>query len=633
MTRHLVESICQACIDVYRAQRSISLDVLQAVPGIANLLARRESGDLHLAQPSSEDNAALVTSLAAAHRAQASESRLGHKAAPFKQPLNPNLTKAMTLVAERRTKKKEASIMDKKAGPKISVTLWTSLGESHLFKMEKIGQVTISKVFFFTKSLREAFDELLLQARNELQTLCPQSHEIDWGNTKAIAHESMTKSSSIHTNHRGSGTTVQDLYDEFVKERRGSKAALNDNLLEVRFVFAKSLLVSEKMAGSGDDLLDDEESESARYPTATSKRRRQSSVLPKTSAPITSLRSRYSTPSLKSQASGPGSMRGGRPFIPLRSAFKPPPPTYCRDPPMASYQFKRTIASFQEDGSVVFETQENIEVIEIAKDWCDGEKACAAKQPYHETGYVGKGSSKYGIYARFQGKEYVMAQIIDEDLSDDDAQRQLRAEYKILCRCDGFKQWFDELARKLGAVVPAFYFNFKTSILGELIVDREDPRYVRHVHFIATLLLPCGPADSQVQKFTGNDEVGPATDDITKAIHAFAHFSLIYSYEHLVFCDLQGTYDARRTMCLIDPQIHTTDPKDKRLYWDGGPTHIAKFKQEHLRACDDNWVCQRLRLQEIVLVDDGSEAPPAPSPPRGKKKAKTDKHGLRYILD
>ena len=44
----------------------------------------------------------------------------------------------MTLVAERRTKKKEASIMDKKAGPKISVTLWTSLGESHLFKMEKV---------------------------------------------------------------------------------------------------------------------------------------------------------------------------------------------------------------------------------------------------------------------------------------------------------------------------------------------------------------------------------------------------------------------------------------------------------------------------------------------------------------
>jgi hypothetical protein len=53
-----------------------------------------------------------------------------------------------------------------------------------------------------------------------------------------------------------------------------------------------------------------------------------------------------------------------------------------------------------------------------------------------------------------------MAQIIDEDLSDDDAQRQLRAEYKILCRCDGFKQWFDELARKLGAVVPGSLLHF-----------------------------------------------------------------------------------------------------------------------------------------------------------------------------
>ena len=103
-------------------------------------------------------------------------------------------------------------------------------------------------------------------------------------------------------------------------------------------------------------------------------------------------------------------------------------------------------------------------------------------------------------------------------------------------------------------------------------------------------------------------------------------------------------------MCLINPQIHMwdhkyplsatfspaelrTDPKDKRLYWDGGLTHIAKFKQEHLRACDNNWVCQRLRLQEIELVDDGSEASLAPLPPLGKKKAKTDKHGLQYILD
>ena len=42
-------------------------------------------------------------------------------------------------------------------------------------------------------------------------------------------------------------------------------------------------------------------------------------------------------------------------------------------------------------------------------------------------------------------------------------------------------------------------------------------------------------------KFTGSAEVGKATDDMMmKAVHAFAHFSLVFSHEHLVFCDLQG---------------------------------------------------------------------------------------------
>lgn len=128
----------------------------------------------------------------------------------------------------------------------------------------------------------------------------------------------------------------------------------------------------------------------------------------------------------------------------------------------------------------------------------------------------------------------------------------------------------------------AFYFNFKDSILGELVIDEQSaPKMnIRHIHFIATPLLPCGKADSKVKKFTGHSEVGPATDDITKAIHAFAHFSLMYSSGYLVFCDLQGnvsaclgfvvslgsplfnpillgTTDSTRTMCLIDPQVHT----------------------------------------------------------------------------
>lgn len=60
--------------------------------------------------------------------------------------------------------------------------------------------------------------------------------------------------------------------------------------------------------------------------------------------------------------------------------------------------------------------------------------------------------------------------------------------------------------------------------------------------FLATKLLPCGPFDD-LKKFTGNNSAGekPKEDDLlTKAIHAFAHFSLCYTKGHMILCDLQG---------------------------------------------------------------------------------------------
>jgi hypothetical protein len=97
-------------------------------------------------------------------------------------------------------------------------------------------------------------------------------------------------------------------------------------------------------------------------------------------------------------------------------------------------------------------------------------------------------------------------------------------------------------------------------------------------------LLPCGIVDGAVRKFTGNGQIGDADDDITKAAHAFAHFSLLlYSQNNILFCDLQGTYtyrdnayssyssfkltlslesllgklDKHRDWCFFDPQAHT----------------------------------------------------------------------------
>ena len=105
-----------------------------------------------------------------------------------------------------------------------------------------------------------------------------------------------------------------------------------------------------------------------------------------------------------------------------------------------------------------------------------------------------------------------------------------------------------------------FYFNFNHSILGWLesktTLDIGTP-ILPHTHFLATHLLPCRMFD-KVTKFTGSDDIAtPVADPMTKAIHAFAHFSYVYSRGFLLFCDLQGIYDNDGRMCLFDTQVHT----------------------------------------------------------------------------
>jgi len=61
--------------------------------------------------------------------------------------------------------------------------------------------------------------------------------------------------------------------------------------------------------------------------------------------------------------------------------------------------------------------------------------------------------------------------------------------------------------------------------------------------FIATRLLPCGPVDAPIEKFTGNDDAGPPPgpkEELTVALHAFTHYTATFSRGHLLLCDLQG---------------------------------------------------------------------------------------------
>lgn len=122
-----------------------------------------------------------------------------------------------------------------------------------------------------------------------------------------------------------------------------------------------------------------------------------------------------------------------------------------------------------------------------------------------------------------------------------------------------------------------FYFNFKDSFYGEIeALSASGRRTLPHLGFLATPLLPCGRFDDPVRKFTGSDNLGPADDNLTQAIHAFVHFAWVYSREQLLFCDMQGlptlfitsspdswhliitgTRNRKKVMCLIDPQAHT----------------------------------------------------------------------------
>lgn len=86
-----------------------------------------------------------------------------------------------------------------------------------------------------------------------------------------------------------------------------------------------------------------------------------------------------------------------------------------------------------------------------------------------------------------------------------------------------------------------FYFNFNSSILGTLSPSLSShSRHLTHDTFIATRLLPCGKLDGKIKKFTGNDEFGDADDHLTRAVHAFSHFTAVYTQQNIILCDLQG---------------------------------------------------------------------------------------------
>jgi len=75
------------------------------------------------------------------HRQHASEMRIQPHASVISTSTNAkftNLSKVAAVLAERRTKKIDLKVLDTKAGPKISVTLWSSHGPEKNFKLQVV---------------------------------------------------------------------------------------------------------------------------------------------------------------------------------------------------------------------------------------------------------------------------------------------------------------------------------------------------------------------------------------------------------------------------------------------------------------------------------------------------------------
>ena len=159
--------------------------------------------------------------------------------------------------------------------------------------------------------------------------------------------------------------------------------------------------------------------------------------------------------------------------------------------------------------------------------------------------------------ARYNDKEYVITQPFNDNRSFSAVREVLMAEFKLLAQCARIKEESDKLIQDSGIQVPgmllvklimnqnqflpAFYFNFKDSFYREIeLLSASGCRTLPHLGFLATLLLPCGRYDDPVRKFIGSDNLGPAKDNLTQAIHAFVHFAWVYSQEQLLFCDMQG---------------------------------------------------------------------------------------------
>ncbi|KAJ2919644.1 hypothetical protein MD484_g837, partial [Candolleomyces efflorescens] len=473
-------------------------------------------------------------------------------------------------------------------------------------KCSMLSLSRVSYVFEPSVTAKAAFEKLLGMCLPHYQKEFPDAKALDWSIISVHFHESQSRSFSL--DHFDKKRPISELFEECVRQKLLAELKAADRTLEVRFVFhINDIMPDEDMLASYISGLKSKvrPQQSGFKATLASKRKLDSQATPPASA------SKHLA-SVRQPRSSAGPIR-------LKSAFALPlavhtpvvtgqpsvHQSWSRNPRMVPAKFVQTMAEFTETCHVNWKATGSEETIYLPSD--------LGKSQENE-GYIGHGYSKFAFYARFEGTEYAITQPCDPNLSDASVKHLLQAEFGLLCQCDGFKKIFDDYAELIepgmSEAIPDFYFNFPKSIFGRFITTPETKLHMPHKYFVATPLLPCGKLDPKIIKFTGNNGMNTPSSNIMRAVHAFTHFSWIYSRGHIVFCDLQGAEDDGGRWCLIDPQVHTNveDAEKRNEYWDLGPKYVKKFIKEHAADCGSNWVCNYLGLRTLVLDESGDLA-------------------------
>ncbi|TDL13748.1 hypothetical protein BD410DRAFT_846650 [Rickenella mellea] len=557
---------------------SVPSTVLQ-IPDVAQQMFGRTS------KPGESKLILDILDSAAAFQRTASDTRLG---LPRTAP--PSLMKAaiggsMKVLKERAQKKEH----DLNGGIKIKVSLWKLPEKAKngvRGKMQTISAIRAAKMFDPKAAIRQAMDDLVAEVSDAYAKDVPTARRLNRQNIEVYSDTKVDFAILAASKLRDG--TVNELLQYFISEEIGTKVSLANRHIELRLVFCHEKVHVE-------ELPDDDEGEPPSFP-------------------LSPLR-----PASKRKASVSSAAPSAGPRRPLFSAFRQPSPLFSRSPPLKSSVFTRYHVNDRVNGGVAFTKAVTAETMEIASDWLEGEGFARSNEPdakvaMYKTGYIGSGLSKRAIYARFEGREYAFMQMKD-GYTEGEVEEYLKKEYELLRMGAVIKDSFDQHATNNDVHFPPFYFNFKHSILGELEEDVDG--MFRYSHFLATCLLPCGPIDTPIRKFTGNVNLGEARDELSKVIHAFAHFSLVYTRGFLLLCDLQGILDQDNVMCLIDPQCHTRALKPE-IYWDLGEKEVLAFKKEHALACKKNRFCERLYLRTLVVESASAPQPVAQEPAPAK---------------